>query len=88
MDPPFYAIVSRGDILIHFGLGDSDRVHTNESIRCGSTEAWVLVNGIQDLYEELIGRGVEVPYPPTRRVYERTEIEITDCDGHKLVFGE
>ena len=37
---------------------------------------------------ELVGRGLEVPYPPTKRVYDRTEIEVTDCDGHKLVFGE
>ena len=87
-EPPVYAIVSRGGVCIHFGRTDSATVHTNESIRRGSMEAWVRVTGIQALYEEFISRGVEVPYPPTERIYDRTEIEITDCDGHKLVFGE
>lgn len=88
LDPPIYAIVARGGVSIHFGKGDTDIIHTNEFIRCGSMEAWILVTGIDALYEEFVSRGLDVPYEPTRRVYERTEIEITDCDGHKLVFGE
>jgi uncharacterized glyoxalase superfamily protein PhnB len=88
LDPPVYCIVSRGDVNIHFGKGDSTEVYTNESIRKGSMEAWVLVTDIQALYDELVSKGVDVPYPPCKRVYDRTEIEITDCDGHKLVFGE
>lgn len=87
-EPPVYAIVSRGGVCIHFGRTDSATVHTNGSIRRGSMEAWVRVTGIQGLYEEFTAKGVAVPYPPTRRIYDRTEIEITDCDGHKLVFGE
>ena len=87
-EPPVYAIVSRGNVCIHFGCGDSQTVHINGSIREGSMEAWVEVSDIRALYDELVARGVAVPYPPTRRIYDRTEIEITDCDGHKLVFGE
>ena len=87
-EPPVYAIVSRGDVYIHFGRSDSGDVHIARSIRKMGIEAWVRVTGIQELYDELIGRGVDVPYPPTRRIYDRTEIEVTDCDGHKLVFGE
>jgi uncharacterized glyoxalase superfamily protein PhnB len=86
-EPPVYAIVSRGGVCIHFGRGDSQTVHTNGSIRAGSMEAWIEVTDVQALYDELLARGVDVPYPPTKRIYDRTEIEVTDCDGHKLVFG-
>ena len=86
-DPPVYAIVGRGGVKIHFGKGDSDATATNVSIRRGSLDAYVLVSNIQELYDEFISKGIKVPYPPTRRIYDRTEIEIVDCDGHTLVFG-
>jgi len=88
LDPPIYAIVRRGGVEIHFGKGDSDATVNNESIRCGSMEAYVFVEDVQLLYGEFVAAGLELPYSPTKRVYDRTEIEITDCDGHKLVFGE
>ncbi|MEQ1921673.1 MAG: VOC family protein [Pyrinomonadaceae bacterium] len=87
-EPPVYCIVRRGNVEIHFGRGDTDATVNNENIRCGSMEAYVFVADVQALYDELIAAGVEVPYPPTKRVYNCTEIEITDCDGHKLIFGE
>ncbi|MEO6655059.1 MAG: VOC family protein [Pyrinomonadaceae bacterium] len=87
-DPPVYAIVNRGGVKIHFGKSDSDATTTNVSIRKESMDAYVLVSNVQALYDECIAKGVKVPYPPTKRVYDRTEIEVTDCDGHTLVFGE
>jgi uncharacterized glyoxalase superfamily protein PhnB len=88
LDPPVYSIVRRGGVELHFGKSNSGVTASNVSIRKGSMEAYVFVTDVDGLYEELIAAGIEVPYPPTRRVYDRTEIEITDCDGHKLVFGE
>lgn len=88
LDPPVYSMVRRDSAEIHFGKGDTDATINNESIRCGSMEAYVSVADVQALYDELTAKGVEVPYPPTKRIYNCTEIEITDCDGHKLVFGE
>jgi catechol 2,3-dioxygenase-like lactoylglutathione lyase family enzyme len=88
LDPPVYAMVRRGDVEIHFGKGDGEQTSRNVDIRKGSMEAYVFVTRVHQLYDELIAAGVDVPYPPTTRVYDRTEIEIIDCDGHKLVFGE
>lgn len=88
LDPPVYAMIRRDNVELHFGKGDTDATINNENIRCGSMEAYVSVGDVRTLYEEFIASGVAVPYPPTRRVYECTEIEITDCDGHKLIFGE
>ncbi len=86
-EPPVYCIVRRENVELHFGRGDSDVAHSNAQIREGSMEAYVFVDDIQELYEEFSANGVDMPYPPTRRIYDRTEIEVTDCDGHKLVFG-
>ena len=87
-EPPVYAIVRRGNVEIHFGKGDADGVSSNTEVRRGSMDAYVFVSGVRELYDEFLAAGVDVPYPPTLRVYECTEIEIIDCDGHKLVFGE
>ena len=88
LDPPVYAIVRRGNVELHFGKGDSDKTASNEDIRCGSMEAYIFVDHIDELYQELTAAGVDMPYPPTERVYGRREIEVTDCDRHKIVFGE
>jgi hypothetical protein len=88
LDPPVYAIVRRGNAEIHFGKGDSNITSSNVSIREGSMEAYVFVAGIRELYEEFLAAGIDLPYPPAERVYDRTAIEITDLDGHKIVFGE
>jgi len=88
LDPPVYAIVRRGGTEIHFGKGDTEQTSTNTSIRCDSMDGYVFVTDVRALYEEFKAAGVEMPYPPTDRVYDRVEIEVTDCDGHKLVFGE
>lgn len=87
-EPPVYSIIRRGSVEIHIGKSDGDAMVSNTQVRKMSMEAYVFVEDVQSLYDEFKSRGVEMPYPPTKRIYERTEIEVTDCDGHKLVFGE
>ena len=88
LDPPVYAIVRRGNVEIHFGKGDGGQTISNLHIREGSMDAYVFVDGVQSLYEEFVGRGLKLPYPPATREYGCIEIEIADRDGHTLVFGE
>jgi uncharacterized glyoxalase superfamily protein PhnB len=87
-EPPVYAIIRRDNVELHIGKSDSGGTVSNTDVRKMSMEAYVFVSDVQALYNEFIAAGVEVPYPPTKRIYDRTEIEVTDCDGHKLVFGE
>lgn len=87
-EPPVYSIIQRDAIKLHLGRGDTDKTISNTDVREMSMEAYVLVDDVNALYEEFLSKGVEMPYPPTHRIYDRTEIEVTDCDGHKLVFGE
>lgn len=87
-EPPVYCIVRRDNVELHFGRGDSEKTVSNTQVRAVSMEAYVFIHGVHALYDEFVAKGVDVPYPPTKREYNCTEIEITDCDGHKLIFGE
>ena len=87
-EPPVYAIIRRDNVELHIGRSDTEATVSNTQVRKMSMEAYVFVDDVQALYEEFKSRGIEMPYPPTKRIYERTEIEVTDCDGHKLIFGE
>ena len=87
-EPPVFAIVQRGNVMIHFGRSDRGEMVNNRSIREISSDAYILVENIEGLYAEFSRAGVSMPYPPTRRIYARTEIEVTDCNGHIIVFAE
>ncbi len=40
------------------------------------------------LHQELLEGGAEIVEGPMRRVYNRVEITIKDCNGFQLVFRE
>ena len=88
-DPPVYAMVRRDGVEIHFGKADSNEIKVNDSVRKGlGTDAYIFVNDVNALYEELTGRGANVVEGPVRRIYDCVEITVKDCNGFQLVFGE
>jgi len=88
-DPPVYAMVRRDGVEIHFGKADSNEIKVNDSVRKGlGTDAYIFVNDVNALYEELTGRGAKVVEGPIRRIYDCVEITVKDCNGFQLVFGE
>ena len=88
-DPPVYAMVRRGSAEIHFGKADRDLIQVNETVRKGlGSDAYVFVSDVNALYEEFVGRGVEITEGPIKRIYNCTEITVKDCNGFQLVFGE
>lgn len=89
LDPPVYAMVRRGNAEIHFGKADGELIQVNDDVRRGlGTDAYIFVDDIAALHEELIENGVEVVEGPTKRPYNCIEITIRDCNGFQLVFGE
>jgi len=89
LDPPVFAIVRRGGVEIHFGKSLTGETLANESIRPGmGADAYIFVSDVVALFDRLKANGANIADGPTERPYRRTEIEIIDCDGHKLVFGE
>ena len=88
-DPPVYAMVRRDGVEIHFGKADSNEIKVNDSVREGlGTDAYIFVNDVNALHEELTGRGANVVEGPVRRIYDCVEITVKDCNGFQLVFGE
>lgn len=89
LEPPVYAMVRRGNAEIHFGKADSEQTQMNENVRRGlGTDAYIFVDNINALFEELTANGIEIIEGPIRRVYDCVEITIKDCNGFQLVFGE
>lgn len=89
LDPPVFAMVRRGGVEIHIGKSRVGQTIANESVRPGlGTDAYIFVSDIVALLDELKAKGAKIVAGPIEQPYGRTEIEVIDCDSHKLVFGE
>jgi len=89
LDPPVYAMVRRDNVEIHFGKGDGDEMHANESVRRGvGHDIYIFVSDIDGVFGELTEAGVEVLEGPVKRVYGSTEVVAKDCYGFKIIFGD
>ena len=87
-DPPVFAMVSRDEVEIHFGKGDTDQMQMNETVRKGlGTDVYIWVDDIDELFRELSARNVEIVEGPIKRIYNCTEVTIRDINGFQLVFG-
>ncbi len=81
-DPPYYAVVERDGVEIHL----SEREDTSKSIdRCA---VYVYVDDADSLYEEFVGKGLEMFAPPEDQENGMREFELTDNSGHFLMFGQ
>jgi catechol 2,3-dioxygenase-like lactoylglutathione lyase family enzyme len=87
-DPPVYAMVARDAAEMHFGKADERHDKSNTEFRSGGFDAYIWVDDINALFEELRSAGADIIEGPVRRIYESTEIEVRDCNGFKIVFGD
>ena len=81
-DPAFYAVVQREGVRIHL----SEREDTRRKIEPCSV--YIFVCDIDNIYEEFRGKGVEMFSPPENQSYGMREFEMSDINGHFLVFGQ
>ncbi len=81
-DPAFYVVVQREEVRIHL----SEREDTRRKIEPCSV--YIFVREIDALYDELRGQGVQMFSPPENQPYGVREFEMSDLNGHFLVFGE
>jgi len=87
-DPPVYAMVSRGAAEMHFGTADGEVQRPTCDKRKMSFDAYIWVDDIQELYEEMTAAGANITEGPVKRIYESTEVVIEDCNGFTIVFGD
>jgi len=75
-----YAILQREGAELHFWLCSERHVAEN-------TSCYVRVENTQALYEEYLGKGVNVQ-PPTEREWGMKELYVIDPHGNLLKFGQ
>lgn len=86
-DPPVFAMVGRGGVEIHFGKADAEPQRSNLELRKISSDAYIWVSDVFELFDELRAAGADIIAGPIRRIYNCIELEVRDCNGYKLVFS-
>ena len=90
LDPPVYSIVTRDNVEIHFGKGDTNVPLGNVTRRKGGLDAYIFVKGVDELFEEFRQRRadlVTMEGPVDTDIGQR-EIVIRDCNGFVIAFGD
>ena len=87
-EPTVFAMVARGGVEIHFGKADAEPQRSNLELRKISSDAYIWVNDVEALFQELTASGADIIDGPIRRIYNCLELEVRDCNGFKLVFSQ
>ncbi|MCU0347947.1 MAG: VOC family protein [Saprospiraceae bacterium] len=76
----------RGSFVVMLGECPDDR--SAFETRNHSYFAYVQVEGVDDLYHELVGRGAEIHYPLGSKPWGMREFGVITVDGHRIMFGQ
>ena len=89
--------VHEDDNVAIFSIGDSTIMlhsvaHGIKDAILGACKSWFTfhleVNGIQQFWNELKSRGIDVKEIPTKKPYGVIEFGVTDPDGYQIEFVE
>jgi uncharacterized glyoxalase superfamily protein PhnB len=83
---PGWHQLRRGRFVVMLGECADDR--SAFETRNHSYFAYVQVQGIDDLYKELIEKSVDIHYPLGSKPWGMREFGIITVDGHRIMFGE
>ena len=88
-DPPVFAMVGRDDVVIQFGKIDHGKtVAPNKTRREEALDAYIWVDDVDALYEELKGTGAKIVEAPKQQVWNCYEFLVEDAFGFRLVFSK
>jgi uncharacterized glyoxalase superfamily protein PhnB len=89
-DPPCFVMVHRDGVQIMLKqLEQSGHRRPNRTVDADAPwDAYIYVNDVEALYQELRARGAKIIRLPERTFYEMTEIEVEECNGYVLCFGQ
>lgn len=76
----------RGSFVVMLGECPDDR--SAFELRNHSYFAYVQVDGVDELYEELVAKGAEIHYPLGSKPWGMREFGIITIDGHRIMFGQ
>ncbi len=87
-DPPIFTIVSRDGVEIQFGKADAERSVAPNLVRRGcGLDAYIWVDDVVALHEELKQRGAKIIEGPVQQTYGCLELVVDDLNGFRLVFA-
>lgn len=69
------------------GLGECRDAPAAGTLGDHSYFAYVTVDDVDALYEELVGRGAKVTAPPEDKPWGMREFALRTPDGHRMTFG-
>ncbi len=85
--PSGFASLSRDDISIN--LKQSNPTGKGRSNKRGNgVDIYFCVNDLDQLLEELRAKNAHIVMEPTNQIYGVRELNVEDCDGYILCFGE
>ncbi|MEO5860713.1 MAG: VOC family protein [Pyrinomonadaceae bacterium] len=87
-EPTVFAMVARGGVEFHFGKAEAEPQRTNLELRKISSDAYIWVDDVEELFEELTASGADIIAGPIHQIYDCIELEVRDCNGFKLVFSQ
>ena len=81
-----WSFLSRGAFKVMLGECPDER----PAFELGnhSYVAYVLVEGVDELYAELTARGARTAVPPETKPWGLREFGVQTVDGHRITFGE
>ncbi len=87
--PPVFASVARDEAEIHLGKTDPGALPSpNLTRRRGvGSDAYIWVDDVDALHQELKARGAKIVEGPVTRVYNCYELVVDDLNGYRLVFA-
>lgn len=77
--------LSRGEFAV--GLGECPHVPAASTLGDHSYVAYVNVDDVDALYDEVRQRGAKVPRPPATKPWGMREFALHTPDGHRITFG-
>jgi hypothetical protein len=90
-EPPSFVIVERGGARLMFrqpGQGAPQPANASVTPHFPS-DAFLWVDDVEALAEELRGREADIVSGPTyRQIWNGKELEVRDCNGRVLTFGQ
>ncbi|MGH6956409.1 MAG: VOC family protein [Caulobacteraceae bacterium] len=88
--PPSFAILNRDGARLMFKQPREGAPRpSNGTVSPDFCDVFLDVDDVEALAEELRGRHAEILHGPTfRPIWNGKELEVRDCDGRVLVFGQ
>jgi len=81
-----WAFLSRGNFKVMLGECPDERPASE--LGCHSYVAYIVVDGVDELHQEVAARVAAIISQPTSQPWGLREFAIRTPDGHRMTFGE